>query len=297
MRKLSCDNGYVNTKPKLGKAYPVPVQAGEQVTCEVLNTPQGRINVRKITKGGFGTFFFAIVPGEFTLAGPGGFAPMTATTDASGDVATAKPIPGYAANTGLPFQEYAVVELAKTSPIGTWTLDKVECTNVKEKPVRSDRLTGATFTLTDKEPEVTCTFTNSFKPDPGESKWATLDLSKVVSGPAGSRASDVVISVTCDDGQSRELRMSPAAGPSMGWDQPMVFPRFPGGEVVCDIVETANGAAAGYDVATRITVDKGQSASTSTGPRRSVTLVPKSRVAVEVRDTYSVFAGCSGSDC
>lgn len=149
---------------------------------------------------------------------------MTATTDASGDVATAKPIPGYAANTGLPFQEYAVVELAKTSPIGTWTLDKVECTNVKEKPVRSDRLTGAAFTLTDKEPEVTCTFTNSFKPDPGESKWATLDLSKVVSGPAGSRASDVVISVTCDDGQSRELRMPPAAGPSMGWDQPMVFP-------------------------------------------------------------------------
>ena len=92
---------------------------------------------------------------------------MTATTDASGDVATAKPIPGYAANTGLPFQEYAVVELAKTSPIGTWTLDKVECTNVKEKPVRSDRLTGAAFTLTDKEPEVTCTFTNSFRAGPG----------------------------------------------------------------------------------------------------------------------------------
>ena len=299
MTKLTCDNGYRNTKTKIGTTYTISpaVAAGDQVTCEVVNTPQGRINIRKITKGGFGTFYFGIIPeGEFTIPGLSGGVPMSATTDSSGDTATAKPIPGYGSNTGLPFQDYAVVEFSRVSPIGTWTLDDVTCTNVKEKPINVSGLSGVTFTLTPQEPEVTCTFTNSFKADPGESKWATLDLLKRVSGPAGSRASDVVIDVRCDDGQTRSLTMAAAQSGTYGWAQPMVFATFPGGEVDCTIAETANGAASGFNVATKVVVDRGEGQTTTTGPRTTVRLTPKSRVAVEVRNTYS--AGCSGgSDC
>jgi hypothetical protein len=298
MTRLSCDNGYVNTKTKIGNTYTIPVEAGDQVTCEVLNTPQGRINIRKITKGGFGTFYFGIIPeGEFEIPGVGGGVAMSATTDSSGDTATAKPIPGHGSNGALPFQDYAVVEFAKTSPIGTWTLDKVECTNVKEKPIRVGSVLGAEFRLTPQEPEVTCTFTNSFKADLGESRWATLDLSKVVSGPAGSRASDVVLSVSCDDGQAKELRLPADQGPSTSWAEPMVFPKFPGGEVDCTIVETATGAASGFEADTKMIVDRGEDRSTSIGPRTTVRLKPKSRVAVEVRNAYSVPTVCTGSDC
>ena len=211
------------------------MDAGDQVTCEVLNTPQGRINIRKITKGGFGTFYFGIIPeGEFEIPGVGGGVAMSATTDSSGDTATAKPIPGHGSNGGLPFQDYAVVEFAKTSPIGTWTLDKVECTNVKEKPIRVGRVLGAGFTLTPQEPEVTCTFTNSFKADPGESTWATLDLQQggLRSGrfPLVGRRHRRSLRRRADRSCAcRPTRRPPPAGPSR-WSSR----RFPGGEVDCD---------------------------------------------------------------
>ena len=118
---------------------------------------------------------------------------MSATTDASGDVATARPIPGHGSNRGLPFQRYTVVELARTSPIGTWTLDKVECSNVKEKPVRSARLMGATFKLTPRDPAVTCTFTRSSRADPASRsgpRWtcARRSAGPLAPGPPTSRS-------------------------------------------------------------------------------------------------------------
>ena len=99
---------------------------------------------------------------------------------------------------------------------------------------------GATFTLTPREPEVTCTFTNSFKPDPGESKWATLDLSKAVRGPAGSRCvGRGHLASPATTGRPASCGCRRQQDESAGWAEPMVFSRFPGGEVVCDIVETA----------------------------------------------------------
>jgi hypothetical protein len=155
---------------------------------------------------------------------------------------------------------------------------------------------GALLTISPKDPSATCTFVNSFRANPGETRSATLDLTKVVRGPQGSRASDVVIDVTCDDGQSKQLRMNAGTPDSQGWAQPMEFASFPGGEVTCQIVETETGVAPNFRVDTQIRIDSGREVTVRRGTRASVTIEPRDRVEVAVRDTYEPDE-CTTGEC
>jgi hypothetical protein len=297
LRRVACDNGFVVRRPLINRTMRIPAGAGESLNCTLFNRPNGRIDIRKTTKGSFGTFNFAIVPirNDATVEDVVG---MSATTDNAGDTATARPVIG--SNRGLAFGRYAVVELDEPSPIGTWTLESVRCVTEDGRRFRSARLPGvpgAILQISPKDPTATCTFVNRFTADLGESRSATLDVSKVVRGPEGTRTSDVVIDVTCDDGQAKQLRMDPATPGSQGWALPMEFGRFPGGAVQCQIVESATGAAPNVAVATQIRIDTGRSVTVRNATRATVTIEPKDRVEVVVRDTYEPITGCSGSDC
>lgn len=296
LRRVACDNGFVVRRPAINRTMTVPVDVAQSQNCTLFNTPNGRISIRKTTKGSFGTFNFAIVPirNDVDLDDVVG---MRATTDAAGDTATARPTSG--SNRGLAFGRYAVVELDESSPIGTWKLESVRCVTEDGRRFRSARLPGVPgviLEISPKDPTATCTFVNSFTANPGETRSATLDVSKVVRGPEGGRASDVVIDVTCDDGQSKQLRMAPTTPSSQGWAQPMEFGRFPGGEVTCQIVESATGVAPGFRVDTQIRIDTGRDVTVRRGTRASVTIEPKDRVEVTVRDTYEPDE-CTTGEC
>jgi hypothetical protein len=245
---------------------------GQGVFCVAENTftPTARISLHKVTRGGTGTFRFAVSRVDPPSGEPDSALQQTATTTVQGIPVTATGDP----LDGLPLGTYQVYEFAEPSaqtPTGAWTLTHLDC-----GPIQGGA--GTEVTLTAAAPDVSCTFTDSLQP------YGTLTVTKVLAGD-GSRTFDVVITTVCRDGQKFTLTVAPDVAGPVTESAPKGF--F--GPTVCVIRETSTGASSG--VSTTWSLRQGASVSTGTGT--TVTVVPALGRSVQVvlTDTY---AGGSG---
>ncbi len=289
--RVSCNGTDLSPTPVVGQPASGTIAPGANVLCTVYNSPQGSITVRKTSEGGTGTFSFVIVPlGGFPLDGTGGNVGLSATTNQQGVRVPATPTDG--SNTGLPFQRYAVVELAPPSePSGTWRLTEATCDASDSTSVRSAGLIGAAFTLSPADPTVTCDFTDELVPA------AALQVVKTVSGDASARTGEVLVSVQCNDATTASL-VGPAGRPGpFSLPQRLVFTDFLWNAqdeptLSCRVREAETGVADGATVATEWTVvTDGVPAPPTSGESVRVDPTPGQVVTVRVENTYQSASG------
>ena len=147
-----------------GATTSINLVAEEHVTCVYTNRyvpPAGGLTISKITRGGTGSF-------DYAVSGGGGSHTARATTTAPNVPVDAVPSP-----LSLAPGTYAVRERRPSSPDGTWRLVKVRCNGeiVTSRPVRVEVHSGQGSV---------CTFVNAFTPR------GSISLAKVTFGATGT---------------------------------------------------------------------------------------------------------------
>jgi hypothetical protein len=147
-----------------GAMTSINLVAGEHVTCVYANRygpPAGGLTISKITRGGTGSFGYAV-------SGGGGSHSLRATTTAPNVPVDAVPSP-----LSLAPGTYTIRESQPASPDGTWRLVSVRCngTTVTSRPVRVEVHNGQGSV---------CTFVNVFIPR------GSISLAKVTFGATGT---------------------------------------------------------------------------------------------------------------
>ncbi len=263
------------------------VPVGESVACNFTNTftPAGLITLHKTTVGGVGSFTY-VVTRVTPLAGTDGSVGVQhATTTEPGVpvLATGDPLsqlPVDDPDRDATSVEYQVTELSPPeTAAGSWRLTGVTCGGVGSRQLPS---TGVVVTLSPTTPAADCSFTNTFVP------VATVDLSKVVSGPTAARSGPVVVQLTCADGTSVSV-----TGPA-GASGPFALPelRVFRAATRCTATETATGVAPGASVSTTSTITDDGAVTTVPSGTASFDVRPGHAITVEVQDAY--VAGSSG---
>lgn len=139
-----------HTADLAGARATVTLAAGDTVTCTYTDTfvpPNGGLQIRKLTRGGTGTFGFTVKP----KAG-GAAEHASATTSAEGEAVDAAPGP-----LSLAPGDYLLEEsLPAPGPDGRWSEEGVQCDGA--------RGAGATTVTIPSGAGVACTFTNLFTP-------------------------------------------------------------------------------------------------------------------------------------
>ncbi len=214
------------------QSFSVDITTDNQaVSCQVENTftPTASITIRKVTEGGTTTADFNITELTPDDADPLPTLNQSATTVTPGVAVTATGDP----STGLRLGSYQIYEtdLAATNG-GTWQLTGLDCGEIIDG-------SGVEITLTEENPNVTCTFTNTFVPD------GSLTLTKIVDGDTGARNGPVVIAGRCADGQTFSL--TAPAGESGPWSTTLTGFSEP---TTCIVVERESGVVDGGSVAT-----------------------------------------------
>jgi hypothetical protein len=214
------------------RTFSVDITTDNQaVSCQVENTftPTASITIRKVTEGGVTTADFNITELVPDDADPLPTLNQSATTVTPGVAVTATGDP----STGLRLGSYQIYETDLTGTSGgTWQLTGLDCGEIIDG-------SGVEITLTEANPNVTCTFTNTFVPD------GSLTLTKAVDGDTGARTGPVVIAGRCADGQTFSL--TAPAGESGPWSTTLTGFSEP---TTCIVVERESGVVDGGSVAT-----------------------------------------------
>jgi uncharacterized repeat protein (TIGR01451 family) len=152
-----------------GAEASIRLAAGDEVTCTYTNSlvpPAGGLAIKKVTRGGTGTFGYRIAP-----VGGGQASTSTATTRSEDVITPATPrllrlSPG----------RYAIKETLPSSSRGKWTLESASCNGADQ------RVRGGDTILVRVRPQrgVSCTFNNRFEPRRG-----SIRLFKVTKGGVG----------------------------------------------------------------------------------------------------------------
>jgi len=286
LTSLSCNGTPITPTPSIGQTVTHPIAAGTTAACTYVNTPNGRIIIRKMSVGGKGPFFFSVIPlGGFPLSGTNGGLSLKAVTSAPDVITEATDVNGHSTN--LPYQKYAVIETA-TPPNsnGSWVLTSVNCDAADSTNIKTPALSGATFTMTDAKPTITCDFTNAlYKP-------STLVIHKTIAGDAAGRTGDVMINTQCNNALTDNF-VSPAGHPGPFTSNTLSFTDFlidgaGKSTLQCRIRETQNGAATGVRVKTSWTV-KANNKIVDQGTDTSflVPITDNTKYIVNVTDKYT----------
>ena len=156
-----------STTSVTGATTSITLVAGEHVTCVYSNTyvpPTGGLTIRKITKGGVGSFRYLISP----VSGGQSNRAQATTTEPNVPV-DAEPSP-----LSLAPGTYEIRERPSTSPDGSWRLVAANCNGARRatgQPVEVTIQSGAAST---------CTFVNAFIPR------GSIALAKVTHNATGT---------------------------------------------------------------------------------------------------------------
>ncbi len=146
----------------------ISLAALDHVTCTYTNRyipPSGGLTIRKITRGGVGTFSYTVTPSS----GAGETHRARATTIEPNVPVNAEP-----SLVTLAPGTYTIRERAPTSPDGRWRLRSVTCNDVSRSTTRPTQVTIRSGV------EVTCLFTNTFMPR------GSISLAKITEGNIGN---------------------------------------------------------------------------------------------------------------
>ncbi|WP_433341138.1 prealbumin-like fold domain-containing protein [Streptomyces sp. CA-253872] len=264
------------------------VTAGENPHCRLTDTftPGGAIGVEKVTRGGTGTFGYAVTAHP-AAGGPsdGEQYTGTATTEAENTVTPAvreDGSPGPVAS-GLTVDDsvrYTVQEfLPPASEAGRWVLDAVDCGGAQEGPPRPGG-SSVEVRLTPAHPKPTCRFANRFVPA------GTLDVIKTTSDDEKLRPDAARLALSCADGVDDGVDIAPGAtGGSI--------PEHAFNEATtCTVTEPRTGAAADAKVTTSASVAVGGGTQRPLGLGDSFAVRPGERTVFRVAN---VFTGTSPS--
>lgn len=174
LESVSCSsaNG-TSTSTYAGPTVHIALAALDHVTCTYTNRyvpPSGGLTIRKITRGGVGTFSYLVTP----ASGAGSRHRASATTIEPNVPVNATPSP-----LTLAPGTYTIRERAPSTRDGRWRLRSVVCNEGSRSTTRPVQVTirsGA---------EVTCLFTNTFIPR------GSISLLKVTKGATGTTSFQV----------------------------------------------------------------------------------------------------------
>ena len=220
------------TQDATGPTVVVTVPSGGGASCTFTNQLQatGGLVVRFTTLGGTGTF------GARIDSNDGEELNQSATTTAAGAPAVAT---GESSN---PLLGTWLVQPLAPDPAagGHWVLSAAPTCNASSPvtPVGPDQLQVELGTAA--APVLTCDFVYQLVAP------STLDLVKVIQGDAAAQQGNATISASCDDGATATLTVTPGQATPAGLATALSIP-FP---AVCQISETATGAALGASVTT-----------------------------------------------
>ena len=215
-----------------GPTVMVTVPSGGGASCTFTNVLQatGGLIVRFTTLGGTGTFG-ARIDSDY-----GEVLNQTVTTTSAGTPAVAT---GDSTN---PLLGTWLVQPLAPDPAsgGHWVLAAAPSCNASQPvtPVGPDQLQVALGTAA--APTLTCDFVYQLVAP------STLDLVKVIAGDAAAQQGPATVMASCDDGATATLSVAPGQATPQGLPTGLPIP-FP---AVCQISETATGAAAGASVTT-----------------------------------------------
>ncbi len=171
LRCTSATQDSTTTTNLASAAASVRLAAGDTVRCTYVNAfvpPPGGLSLRKVTKGGIGTFRFAVDP----LEGNAATEHAVATTTDEDVAFAARP-----ERLDLPAGRYRITEDVPETSGGTWRLASVECDGTAAAP-RSGGL-SVDVTIASGAGKA-CTFTNVFTPK------GRIILRKVTTGALGT---------------------------------------------------------------------------------------------------------------
>ena len=164
LQSIDCGSANVTVS---GATVTIHLAARDNVTCTFTNRyipPTGGLAIFKTTRGGVGTFTYAVRP----VSGQGGgVRRVTATTTTPGVPDEAAP-----SLTDLPPGTYRIVEHAPRTPDGRWRRTSASCNGARRSGSIEVTIVGGK--------NVTCQFTNTFKPK------GSISLSKITKGATGS---------------------------------------------------------------------------------------------------------------
>jgi hypothetical protein len=215
-----------------GPTVTVTVPSGGGASCTFTNQLQatGGLVVRFTTLGGTGTF------GARLDSQYGEELNQSVTTTTAGAPAVAT---GESSN---PLLGTWLVQPLAPDPTtgGHWVLASAPTCNASSPvtPVGPDQLQVELGTAA--APVLTCDFVYQLVAP------STLDLVKVVQGDAAAQQGNATISASCDDGATATLTVTPGQATPAGLATALAIP-FP---ALCQISETATGAAPGASVTT-----------------------------------------------
>jgi hypothetical protein len=220
------------TQDATGTTVTVTVPSGGGASCTFTNQLQatGGLVVRFTTLGGTGTF------GARFNSEYGEELNQSVTTTSAGTPAVAT---GESTN---PLLGTWLVQPLAPDPTagGHWVLAAAPTCNASSPvtPVGPDQLQVELGTAA--APVLTCDFVYQLVAP------STLDLVKVIQGDAAAQQGNATISASCDDGATAVLTVTPGQATPTGLATGLAIP-FP---AVCQISETATGAALGASVTT-----------------------------------------------
>ena len=145
-----------------GGSVKVTVSSGQASVCTFFNRfiPAGSISISKISQGATGTFAFLVGLRDNDT---GMQYHQRATTTAQGQAANAEPVTGLDATDHLKLGRYLIGEQFPLSdPTNAWAVSSVYCNGVAQ-PFTSGVVE---VRLTRHEPDVHCTYTDTFTPKP-----------------------------------------------------------------------------------------------------------------------------------
>jgi hypothetical protein len=215
-----------------GPTVTVTVPSGGGASCTFTNQLQatGGLVVRFTTLGGTGTF------GARLDSQYGEELNQSVTTTTAGAPAVAT---GESSN---PLLGTWLVQPLAPDPTtgGHWVLASAPTCNASSPvtPVGPDQLQVELGTAA--APVLTCDFVYQLVAP------STLDLVKVIQGDAAAQQGNATISASCDDGATATLTVTPGQATPAGLATALAIP-FP---ALCQISETATGAAPGASVTT-----------------------------------------------
>ncbi|MGD9958316.1 prealbumin-like fold domain-containing protein [Nocardioides sp.] len=260
------------------------IAADESVDCLFTNryTPAGSITIRKVTRGGVGTFGYVVTRLPSPRLPEGAQFRQAATTVdpdvtvvATGDALDGLPVTD-------PGDRYVIRELLPPdTTAGSWRAVSIDCGPAVRTTLL--RRIAAIVRVNPQQPQIDCTFENVFVPS------SRLVLTKVVDDPDAVRTGPVHVELTCDDGTRQVLSVN--RGADAGALAPLTFLD----DVTCRVRESSDGAPDTTPAQVSVTVDRqtGPPVVTS-GPSADVVLTSGDDVRVTVTNTYEAAPATTG---
>jgi len=257
----------------------VTVPAAGRAVCLFVNkmVPTSGLTIRLTTKGGTGSFGFAVQgAGDQNIGGTndGVVLNQQATTVAAGSKVVAT------GDSTQPLYGNWIISpiLPAATAAGHWVLDSTPiCSTVSAGALGSEELS---VSLDAAHPQVVCDYVYRLVPP------STLDVVKVIRGDRSGQVDPVVIEVVCNDGTSAALKV-PTGAASPATLTPTLTFVFP---TLCSVSETNDGGG-GAPVGTTVEVFVGGAVSQRPADQLNIgSATTAEHVAVHFTNDYAAVS-------